>query len=84
MSAQVERLGREAMQLSPDERVRLVEIVLDSLEGRMGECAFGPEQEARLGELWDEGVASGPGETLSMEQIITRAKSGMPGVDEGR
>jgi hypothetical protein len=77
MSAQVERLGREAMQLSPDERVRLVEIVLDSLEGRMGECSFGAEEEARLGELWDEGIASGPGEALSMEEIIARAKLGM-------
>ena len=78
MSAQVERLGREAMQLSPDERVRLVEIVLGSLEGRMGECSFGAEEEVRLGELWDEGIASGPGEALSMEEIIARAKSGMP------
>jgi hypothetical protein len=78
MSAQVERLGREAMQLSPDERVKLVEIVLDSLEGRMGECSFGAEAEVRLGELWDEGIASGPGEALSMEEIIARAKSGMP------
>lgn len=65
------------MQLSPDERVRLVEIVLDSLEGRMGECAFSAEEEARLGELWDEGIASGPGEALSMEEIIARAKLGM-------
>ena len=78
MSAQVERLGREAMQLSPDERVRLVEIVLDSLEGRMGECEFNPDEQARLGELWDEGVASGPAEPLSIQEIIARAKLGMP------
>jgi hypothetical protein len=84
MSAQVERLGREAMRVSPDEGVRLVEIVLHSLEGRMGECAFGPEEEARLGEPWDDGIASWPGEALSMEEIIARAKSGMAGGDEGR
>jgi hypothetical protein len=77
MSAQVERLGREAMRLSPDERVRLVEIVLDSLEGRMDEHTFGGEEEVRLGELWDDGVASGPGEALTMEEIIARTQSGM-------
>jgi hypothetical protein len=84
MSAQVERLGREAMQLSPDERVRLVEIVLDSLEGRVDEYTFGVEEEARVGELWDEGIASGPGEALSMEEIIALAKSGMPGGERDR
>ena len=84
MSAQVERLGREAMQLSPDERVRLVEIVLNFLEGRMGECAFGAEEEARLGELWDEGIASGPGEALTMGEIIALAKSGMPSAERDR
>ena len=84
MSAQVERLGREAMQLSPDERVRLVEIVLDSLEGRMDEHTFGVEEEAQLGELWDEGIASGPGDALSMEEIIALAKSGMPGGERDR
>ena len=84
MSAQIERLCREAMQLSTDERVRLIEAVLDSLEGRMGECGFGAEEEARLGELWDEGLASGPGEALSMEEIIALAKSGMPGGERDR
>ncbi len=59
-------------------------MVLDSLEGRMGECAFGAEEESRLGELWDDGIASGPGEALTMEEIIARAKSGMPGGDGGR
>ena len=45
----------------------------------MGECSFGAEEEVRLGELWDEGIASGPGEALSMEEIIARAKSRMAG-----
>ncbi len=74
MSAQVERLGKEAMQLSPDDRVRLVEIVIASLEEQTGEPEFGAAEKARLGELWDEGIASGPGELLSMQEIIDRLR----------
>jgi putative addiction module component (TIGR02574 family) len=76
--AQVERLGREALELPPEERLRLIEIVLDSLEARTDAPSFSAEEEARLGELWDEGLASGPGEALSVEEIIARAKSGTP------
>jgi hypothetical protein len=34
MSVQVEKLSREAMLLSPERRLRLVENLLQSLEGR--------------------------------------------------
>jgi len=74
MSAQVERLGREAMQLSPDDRMKLVEIVLTSLEEQVDRREFSAEEKARLGELWDEGIASGPGELLTMQEIIDRAR----------
>ncbi len=74
MSAQVERLGREAMQLSPDDRMKLVEIVLTSLEGQVDRREFSAEEKDRLGELWDEGIASGPGELLTMQEIIDKAR----------
>ncbi|MGO9172022.1 MAG: hypothetical protein ACLP7P_08670 [Rhodomicrobium sp.] len=75
MSAQVERLVREVMQLSTHDRIKLVEIVLASLEEQTDECEFSAEEKARLGELWDEGVASGPGELLTMREIIDKARA---------
>lgn len=54
--------------------MKLVQIVLDSLDGAKGRREFSAEEEARLGELWDEGIASGPGEALTMQEIVERAR----------
>ena len=82
MSAHVDRLsGSDG--LFPDERVRPVEIVLDSLKGEWA-ARIRRGEEARLGELWDEGIASGPGEALDDGEIIALVKSGLPSAERDR
>jgi putative addiction module component (TIGR02574 family) len=77
MSAVLARLSREALELSPDERMQLVEAVLASLDSHAEGSDLSPEEKKRLGELWDEGIASGPGENLSMVELIEKARSSL-------
>jgi hypothetical protein len=75
MSANLDRLSRDALQLSVEEKMQLVETVLESLGSDAGRGELGPEETKRLGELWDEGIASGPGESLPIAELIARARS---------
>lgn len=58
MSANLDRLSHEALELSAEEKMQLVEAILESLDS--GELS--PERKKRLEELWDEGIASGRAE----------------------
>ncbi len=78
MNANLARLSREAMKLSAEEKVQLVETVLESLARDADDGDLSTEQKQRLGELWDEGAASGSGENLSIAELIARAKSSFP------
>ncbi len=78
MSSNLDRLSREVLELSADEKVQLVEAVLASLARDADSSDLSQEQQQRIGELWDEGIASGPGESLSMAELIAQAKSGVP------
>jgi hypothetical protein len=78
MSANLDRLSHEALQLSAEEKMQLVEAVLESLASDAERGELGPEEKRRLGELWDEGIASGPGENQPMAELIARARSSFP------
>jgi len=74
MSSNLDRLSREVLELSAGEKVQLVEAVLESLSRDAGSGDLSPEEQERLGELWDEGIASGSGESLPIEELIAKAK----------
>ncbi len=76
MSVNLARLSREALELSAEEKMRLIEAILESLDSNPDGGDLSPEQKQGLGELWDEGIASGPGESLSMAELIAKARSG--------
>lgn len=63
------QLRRDVPELSAEEKVQLVEAVLGSLPHEASSLDLSKKQ--RLGELWDEGIASGPRENLPMAAPIT-------------
>jgi hypothetical protein len=74
MNADLARISREALELSAEEKMQLVEALLGSLTSD-ADGDLNPEEKKRLGELWDDGIASGPGESLSITELIAKART---------